>query len=468
MTNSTSRREFLRRAGALGGMGAAAPWALNLAAIGAAGSLSAIHAHAQSAADDYRALVCVFLYGGNDNHNTVVPYDEGTYQRYLDIRGSIALPRDSLSLTELVPSNPWPDARRMALHPSLAPLKTLFDEGKVALAMNVGTLEREGTTLDDFKAGRGLPPKLFSHNDQQSVWQSLKAEGATYGWGGRMADLLAAADGSATFASISAAGNAVFMSGQRVVQYQVGPEGSIALETVFGSAGATDALRRLMQRGGSANLFEAEHARIASRSFAADAQVRAALAPVTVPAFPDTSLGAQLRIVARLIAARAGLGAKRQVFFVSQGGFDNHDGLIDKHPGLLGSVADAMKAFYDATVAMGMQNSVTAFTGADFGRTLANNGDGSDHGWGSYHLVVGGAVQPKAWVGRLPSVSVVADEHNVGGGRLLPAIGVDQYGATLARWFGVADSDMAEVFPRIGNYSVRDLGFMPDYRRPPP
>jgi uncharacterized protein (DUF1501 family) len=452
MTKQASRREFLRRAGVLGGMGAAAPWALNFSAMSAAS--------AQTAGDDYRALVCVFMYGGNDNHNTVIPFDAVHHKQYADIRTSIALPQADLAATEIVPANAWTDGRQMALHPALLPLKTLFDNGKLALAMNMGTLTREGTTLDDYRNSIGLPPKLFSHNDQQSVWQSSLAEGATTGWGGRMADLFAAGNGEgATFTSISASGNAVFMSGANVVQYQVSPAGSVAVNTVFGSAAATDALKRMIQRS-STHLFEEEHAVIARRSIAADAKVRAALAGAQDFTFPDTSLGGQLRIVARLIAARAQLGAKRQVFFVSQGGFDNHDNLITLHPGLLGSVAGAMDAFYKATEAMGVQNQVTTFTGADFGRTLANNGDGSDHGWGSYHFVMGGAVKPKTWVGKLPSVSVVANADNVGGGRLLPAIGVDQYGATLARWFGVSDADMATVLPNIGNYTTRDLGFM--------
>jgi uncharacterized protein (DUF1501 family) len=446
-----SRREFLRRASAFSAMGAAAPWALNLAASAAAS--------AQTAAEDYRALVCVFMYGGNDNHNTVVPYDQATHDQYAAIRTSIALARTDLAATELVPANAWTDNRRMALHPSLAPLKTLFDDGHLAVAMNLGTLTREGTTLADYKARRGLPPKLFSHNDQQSVWQSSLAEGAATGWGGRMADLLAASNGDAvTFTSISAAGNAIFMSGKDVVQYQVSGGGSIQINPVFGSAASTDALKRLMQRT-STHLFEEDHAAIARRSIAADAKVRAALTGIAEPSFPPTGLGSQLKIVARLIAARRALGVKRQVFFVSQGGFDNHDSLIEKHPELLGNVAGAMSDFYAATVAMGVQDLVTTFTGADFGRTLANNGDGSDHGWGSHHFVMGGAVKPRTWVGALPAMSVAEGADNVGGGRLLPAISVDQHAATLARWMGVRDDQMSDVLPNIGGYTTRDLGF---------
>jgi uncharacterized protein (DUF1501 family) len=449
--SAASRREFLRRASAFSAMGAAAPWALNLAASAAAS--------AQTAGEDYRALVCVFMYGGNDNHNTVVPFDQATHDQYAAIRTSIALPRADLAATEIVPANAWTNGRQMALHPALLPLKTLFDDGHLAVAMNLGTLTHEGTSLADYKAGRGLPPKLFSHNDQQSVWQSSLAEGANTGWGGRMADLLAADNGdAATFTSISAAGNAVFMSGSSVVQYQVSGGGSIAVNSVFGSAASTDAVKRLMQRT-SAHLLEEEHAVIARRSIAADAKVRAALAGIAEPTFPATGLGAQLKIVARLIAARKTLGVKRQVFFVSQGGFDTHDNLIDNHPGLLGNVAGAMSDFYAATAAMGVQDLVTTFTGADFGRTLANNGDGSDHGWGSHHFVMGGAVKPRTWVGALPQMSVSEGADNVGGGRLLPAIGVDQHGATLARWMGVPDDKMSTVLPNIGEYTTRDLGF---------
>jgi uncharacterized protein (DUF1501 family) len=449
--SAASRREFLRRASAFSAMGAAAPWALNLAA--------SASASAQTAGEDYRALVCVFMYGGNDNHNTVVPFDQATYNQYAAIRTSIALPRADLAATEIVPANPWTAGRQMALHPALAPLKTLFDAGHLAVAMNLGTLTREGTTLADYKAGRGLPPKLFSHNDQQSVWQSSLAEGAATGWGGRMADLLAANNGDAvTFTSISAAGNAVFMSGKDVVQYQVSGGGSIQVNPVFGSAASTDAVKRLMQRT-STHLFEEDHAVIARRSIAADAKVRAALTGIAEPTFPPTGLGAQLKIVARLIAARQALGVKRQVFFVSQGGFDNHDDLIVKHPELLGNVAAAMSDFYAALGPLGVQDLVTTFTGADFGRTLANNGDGSDHGWGSHHFVMGGAVKPRTWVGALPAMSVSEGADNVGGGRLLPAIGVDQHGATLARWMGVPEDKMSTVFPNIGEYTTRDLGF---------
>jgi uncharacterized protein (DUF1501 family) len=451
--SAASRREFLRRASALGSLGAAAPWALNMAAVASAS--------AQTAGDDYRALVCVFLLGGNDNHNTVVPYDTATYNQYAGIRGDIALARADLAATVLAPANAWTDGRQMALHPQLLPLKTLFDQGRLSVAMNVGPLLGEGLTLARYKSGLGRPPKLFSHNDQQSVWQSSLPEGASSGWGGRMADVMAASNGpGALFTSISASGNAVFMSGKNVVQYQVSGSGAVPMNAVFGSAASTEAVKRALQQS-SSHLFEEEHAAIARRSIGNEIKVKAALANVPQPDFSDSGpLATQLKIVARLIAARQSLGVKRQVFFVSLGGFDTHSDQAERQPLLLGAVGSALRDFQAAMAAMGMEDSVTTFTGSDFGRTLANNGEGSDHGWGAHHFVMGGAVKPRSWFGKLPRMSVGESDDNVGGGRLLPAIGVDQYGATLASWMGVPDNQMATVFPNIVNYTTRDLGFM--------
>lgn len=451
MTSLSSRREFLRRAGWLGMAGAASPLALNLAALSAAS--------AQAVGDDYRALVCLFMYGGNDNHNTVVPLDDTNHQRYQAIRSNIWLEQGSLRATELTPDNPWSAGRQMALHPALKLVHPLFAEGRMALVMNVGTLVRP-ISLDDYRAGIGLPPKLFSHNDQQSIWQSGLAEGASSGWGGRMADLMLDGNGDgALFTSVSAGGNAVMMAGRNAVQYQVSPAGSVQVNSVFGDGPATQALLTLMQRP-SAHLVEQAHAQIASRSAAADARLRAALAGVGdfLPAGTGR-LAPQLNIVARLIAARAQLGVKRQVFFVSLGGFDHHDGLIERQNALLAEVGSGMKAFYDATVAMGVQHQVTTFTGSDFGRTLASNGDGSDHGWGSYHLVVGGGVLGRRWVGQLPDVAVNG-AHDVGGGRLLPQVSVDQYGASLGRWLGVPSAQLAGVFPHLSQFDRADLGLM--------
>lgn len=450
-----TRREFLRRSAQLGIAGAAAPWALNLAAIG--------EAAAATTNGDYKALVCVFLYGGNDYGNTLVPYDAVSHAAYSQIRQTLATPRDSLAATALNPLTALPDARQMALAPQLAPIKPLFDQGKLAVMLNVGTLIQP-ITLAQYKAGNvPLPPKLFSHNDQQSFWQSSRPEGATSGWGGRIGDLFLSANGTSTFTCINLSGNAVYMSGQTAVQYQVGAAGPVALRgtssNLYGSAACSAALKTLIGAN-SSHLLENEHSVVVRRALDANSQLTSALAGLPALATPfdsNNSLATQLQMVAKLIAARSRLGNSRQVFFVSIGGFDLHDNLLTQHPTLLGNVGNALSSFYAATEELGVANSVTTFTASDFGRTLTSNGDGSDHGWGSHHLVMGGAVQGQRFYGTLPAVSVNGPD-DVGQGRLLPTTGVDQLAATLASWMGVSDSEMPLVVPNIGNYSLRNLG----------
>ena len=450
------RREFLRRSSALGIAGAAAPWALSLASMG--------EAAAATAPGDYKALVCVFLYGGNDCGNTVVPYDQASYDAYAAIRQTLATPRDALAATALTPTVALAGGRQMALAPQLGKLKTIFDAGKLGLLLNVGTLVQP-TTLAQYKAGVQLPPKLFSHNDQQSAWQASSPEGATSGWGGRMGDQFLSANGNATFTCTNVSGNAVFMSGQQAVQYQVSPSGAVAINGVtkplYGSQACADALRSLITATDRSHWMEQELNRVVSRSVSAQSIVSGALGslPPLATTFDSTnSLATQLQLVARMIAARGSLGVSRQVFFVSLGGFDMHDLLVAQHPSQLALIDDALGSFYQATVELGVANQVTAFTASDFGRTLTSNGDGSDHGWGSHHFVVGGAVKGGRFWGTLPSVSVTADDQ-VGQGRLLPTSAVDQLAATLATWLGVGANELPLVLPQIGNYTQRDLGF---------
>jgi uncharacterized protein (DUF1501 family) len=450
----SSRRAFLQRAGQLSLTGVAAPWALNLAAMAEA---------AAQTATDYKALVCVFLYGGNDYGNTLPPYDAASHASYLAIRGSLATPRANLAATALAPSVALPGGRQMALAPELASLKTLFDAGRMGVLLNVGTLIQP-TTLAQYTAKSvPLPPKLFSHNDQQSVWQSSLPEGATSGWGGRLGDLFMAGNGNATFTCVNASGNAVYMSGREAVQYQVSPSGSVALRGIqaplFGSQACSDALRALTTAS-RPHLMQAEHTRVMARAIEANATLTSALAttPALATAFDAANpLATQLQMVARMIAARSALGARRQVFFVSLGGFDLHDFLLSQHPGLLANLAGAIKSFHDATVELGVAQQVTTFTGSDFGRTLTSNGDGSDHGWGSHHFIVGGAVQGQRFHGQLPAMAVNGSD-DVGQGRLLPTMAVDQLAATLASWMGVSATNLPLVAPNIGNYTLRDLG----------
>lgn len=464
--NNTSRREFLRRAAVLASTtGVAAPWALNLASVSAAS--------AQSVGDGYRALVCIFLYGGNDNHNTVAPLDAASHAQYMAVRGqggaNIALGLSDLAATELRPDNAWTDRRQMALHPRLTDLKTLFDEKRLAIGMNLGPLMQTGTTRDEFDRGINVPPKLFSHNDQQSVWQSGGAEGFISGWGGRIGDLLMAQNGGgAGFTCISASGNAVYLSGRDIVQYQVSANGPVSVVSpVFGSSSAAAALREVMQQPGGGGHFESEHAALATHAIGSQQTVSNALAGSA----PDlcliegNGLSAQLNIVARLIAGRNTLANKRQVFFVSLGGFDTHDTLLLRHDALMAVLGPAMAKFYRATERLGVASQVTTFTASDFGRTLTSNGDGSDHGWGSHHFVLGGGVKGKSWFGQLPVFDSIAPggiraDQQVGNGRLLPFHGVDEYGATLAKWMGVSSGDMRTVFPRIESFDTPDLGFL--------
>lgn len=457
MSSEQSRRAFLKRSAAFGLVGAASPFVMNLAAIGEA---------AAATAADYKALVCIFLFGGNDYANTVIPYDQPSYDLYNNLRGTIANTRDSLAQTILYPSTALAGGRQYALAPNLAPIVPIFDAGKLAVVLNVGTLIQPTSKTNYTNKSVPLPPKLFSHNDQQSFWQACNPEGATSGWGGRIGDLLQSGNGSASLTCINAAGNAVFLSGRTAVQYGVTTNGPVPLlnnaTSLFGSNTGMTTLRALMT-GPRTHLFEDEHTRVTKRSLDLQAQVSTALAGgPAVTGFPTgNNLADQLRIVARLISVSQELGARRQVFFVSLGGFDNHDDILTAHPTLMGRLGAAMRAFYDATVTLGVADKVTAFTASDFGRTLTSNSNGSDHGWGSMHFVMGGAVNGRNFYGTPPVVANNGPD-DVGQGRLLPALSVDQYGATLASWFGVSAGNMPTVLPNINNYnpSTWNLGFV--------
>jgi uncharacterized protein (DUF1501 family) len=457
MFDDQSRRAFLKRTAALGIAGGAAPFVTQLAAMGEASA---------AVASDYKALVCVFLFGGNDYANTLPPYDSASHAAYLGQRSTIGHARDTLTPTLLNPVSALSGGRQYALAPTMASLLPLFDAGKMAVVLNVGTLVRP-TTKAQYQANSvALPPKLFSHNDQQSYWQASSAEGARSGWGGRIGDLLQSGNGTASLTAISASGNAIYLSGRSSVQYVTSTTGPTALlsnsTTLFGSTAAGTALRSIMT-GTRSHMLENEHAIVSKRALDLYAQVNGALASAPAANFPlfpaGNTLADQLKIVARLISVSQELGAKRQVFFVSLGGFDMHDFLVRDHPTQIGRVADAMRAFYDTTVALGIADKVTSFTASDFGRTLTQNDDGSDHGWGSMHFVVGGAVNGRRFYGTPPAVG-----HNtvddVGQGRLVPTLSVDQYAATLASWFGVSSGNMATVLPNIGNYSTTNLGFV--------
>jgi uncharacterized protein (DUF1501 family) len=457
-----SRRAFLKRASALSIAGAAAPWALNLAAMADASA---------AGATDYKAMVCIFLYGGNDYANTVVPYDAASYNTYQAMRPTFAHARTSLDATLLKPATAPLDtsgvAHQYALAPALSPLLPLFDGGQLGVLMNIGTLIQPTTKTQWNAKSVRLPAKLFSHNDQQSTWQSSAPEGAKSGWGGRIGDIFESGNTNATFTCVNVSGNAIFMSGASAVQYQVSTNGSVALNglksPLFGSSAATEALRTLITQPRT-HLLENEYNRVARRSVDANTVLTGALATGAALATPypaSNNLGDQLKMVARMIAAAPALGAKRQVFFVSLGGFDLHDKMATSHPVLMKTVADAMAAFYASTVELGVADSVTSFTASDFGRTMTGNNDGADHGWGSMHFVMGGAVKGKTLYGTAPVVANGGPD-DVGQGRLLPTTSVDQLAATLGTWMGVSDSALLTLLPSLSNYnaSARTLGFL--------
>jgi uncharacterized protein (DUF1501 family) len=483
-----TRRAFLRRSSQLALSGVATPLALNLAALGEA-------AAANAAGNDYKALVCVFLYGGNDYANTVVSYDAPSYAQYAmvrggqdDVGGGIALPYADLRRTLLRPKVGLPSAQQYALHPSMGGLADLFNAGHAAVQLNVGPLvvplTREQYNNPDRKK-YPLPPKLFSHNDQQSIWQSSSPEGSTAGWGGHLGDLAMAGNDKSLFICISVTDNAVFLSGESALQYQVSTGGAVPVRAamdsaVYGSRAVKDLLSDIISAP-SAQTMENEYVRVMQRSRGAEVHMATALAAsqpdmasALSTAFPASNpLADQLKMVARLIKGRSVLGSRRQVFLVSLGGFDLHDNLIAQQPVLMGRVSEAMTAFYQATVEMGVSQNVTSFTASDFGRTLTSNGDGSDHGWGGHHFVVGGAVKGQHYYGTAPPLSVgntaaPQDQWHVGQGRLLPSTSVDQYAATLAGWFGVDPQQLNGILPNLRHFGSAagrldyptDLGFL--------
>jgi uncharacterized protein (DUF1501 family) len=468
-----TRRLVLQRAMQLGAMGVATPLAINLAAIGEAAAFDST---------DYKALVCVFLYGGNDYANTVVPYDAANYALYHQIRAGtggeeqagIAIARADLAATALTPDNGQvlTNDLQYALAPQLTGLKSLWDQGRLAVQLNVGPLVQP-TTIAQYRStnrvANPLPPKLFSHNDQQSIWQSNGSEGSTIGWGGRIGDLAMSSNSTnALLTCISASGNAVFVAGRDALQYQISPGGAIAIRGINPAqtnwAAMRTALNSLITRS-SGHVLEEEYAKVTRRSIEMEGIVNGALAPVQLTTGTNALFGTgnplanQLKIVARLIGAANSLSVRRQVFFVSLGGFDNHNLLMEDHPELMTRLNQAMSAFYAATAELGMASKVTTFTASDFGRTLSSNADGSDHGWGSHHFVMGGAVAGGRFYGTAPQVSILSDDQ-VGQGRLLPATSLDQFAATLARWFGCTDSELQGILPNIGRFPTSNLGFI--------
>jgi uncharacterized protein (DUF1501 family) len=448
-----SRRRALKMMGSSVAMTGGA-FAFNLASIGSI-------AQAQSFGD-FKALVCIFLYGGNDQSNTVIPRSGQAYQDYYDARPSLARAADDL--LEISPAG-WtgPD---LGLPPELGAIHPLFASGDLAIAANVGTLLYP-TTLAQIENGSAfLPRQLFSHSDQQNSWQSgLPDQSSATGWLGRIGDSVnpLANDGSPISIAMSMAGNNLIQAGEDTLQYQLttnGPIGIAGLDDLYDSPEAGAAYRQLVTSQ-SGNRLMREYAAITGRAIQAEDVVSAALAgaqPLTTT-FPSTYLGRQLNMVARMIAARSALGQTRQIYFVSQGGWDHHDNLLTGQAANLQVLGDAMGAFHAATQEMGVADSVTSFTASDFGRALQFNGRGSDHGWGSHHFVMGGAVRGGRVYGTWPDV-VLGASDDVGQGRLIPTASVDEYAGELAQWFGVPISELGTVIPHLSRFDRANMSFL--------
>ena len=448
-----ARRDFLRRAAGMAAI-TGSPFAMNLFTVGAASAQSA---------GAHKALVCIFLNGGNDQSNLVVPREGAAYTAYRNARPDLAL-----SAGQLLAINPLAHSgEALALNGQMGALKTLFDQQKVALIANVGPLNVPMTKAQWNKGSPTVsaPYQLFSHSDQQSGWQTgLPDRPSETGWLGRMGDLTANAfnPGSGVSIAMSVAGNNIMQAGNTTIQYQLTTQGAVkvrALNDLYGSAAGATAFRRLMTES-RAGLLEGELNKVSARAINSEALVNNAIAGVSAgSAFPETSLGRQLQMVARMIAARGALGQRRQIFYVMQGGYDFHDNLLNDQNARLKELSDAMAAFYQATVSMGVANDVTTFTASEFGRALQGNGRGSDHGWGGHQFVMGGAVQGNRIYGTFPTVALNGPE-DAGQGRLIPTTAVDEYAATLARWFGVPDSNLPIVLPNLGRFQNRNMGFM--------
>jgi uncharacterized protein (DUF1501 family) len=460
--SAVTRREILRTASLLGAYGAA-PFAMNLLPFNALAASTT----------GYKALVCVFLFGGMDNHDTVLPYDDTSYNQYTSLRRTLineynglqgGSSRTQARLLALNPSNAANfGGRQFALGEALTPIHQLFTSGQAAIVGNVGPLIEPLNRTQWRNGGARSPERLFSHNDQQSTWMAAAPEGASFGWGGRLADMAIAsrANTNASFTAVSVSGNTVYLNGQEATGFSLGLNGPTQIRAIdrpglYNSQALPGQISDLVQDVPNArvNLFERDVATIHRRSITLNRDLEAALsaqAPFAT-VFPTSSLAQQLQAVARMIAARSTLGVSRQIYFVATGGYDTHSSQAPTLTALHTTLAGAMRAFYDATVELGVQNDVTAFTASDFGRTLAVNGDGTDHGWGGHHFVVGGAVNGNRILGDIPP-PVIDHAQDSGSGRLIPNVSVEQFAASLAAWFGLTSSEIQSALPNIGNFS---------------
>jgi len=425
-----------------------------------------------AAPGDYRAMICLFLHGGNDSYNMLAPTSVTEHANYAAIRSNLALPAPGSGLANaLLPLNSTnTPGRSFGVHHAMPQLQQLFNNGKAAFIANVGTLV-EPTTVAQFKSNSvKLPLSLFSHNDQRREWQtSVPQTSLKTGWGGRLADRMMGFNSSNQVSmNISLEGSNLLQTGNVSFAYTIDPGGA---KTLTGATGGVAAELNRVQ--GAKSLVEHTYRDVLRRAFSEEAKrsyetaerfagIFDASAVSTV--FPSGGLGSDLRAVAKTIASRGPLGHSRQIFYVQAGGYDNHAELLNTQAGLLGTVDAALKAFWDSLVELGVENEVALFTCSDFGRTLRSNGQGTDHAWAGNTFVMGGAVNGSKIYGNYPDASQfrIGAGLDVGfNGRLLPTTSCDQYFSELALWFGLAPSDLPEIFPNIGNFYSYSAGSPP-------
>lgn len=445
---SVNRRSFIKYA--------------SLAAAGNAAALrpfGALNALAQGTSG-YKALVCVFLFGGNDANNTLVQFDTAGYNNYSTIRGPLAIPQSQLLQLSATPN--------FALNPNLPDIATLFNNKNAAFVANVGTLI-EPTTKAQYQSGTGLPTNLFSHPDQQLEWQNAAQSGATStGWAGRIADQLNNSynTGSQIPMITSVAGDTLFCNGSASTPVSVSPGnlgGAQCSEGTTECGAQLATAQALLSFNSGLTLVQADNS-ITSNALAYASTLTSAVQSITPlkTVFPTgNGLAAQLQQIAQIIQVRAALGVSRQIFFCGVGNFDTHSNQLVLQNALLAQLSAAMNSFYAATVEMGVQNSVTSFTMSDFSRTFQpNSNTGSDHAWGSHHIVMGGAVNGGQIYGKFPTLALAGPDDSGTNGRWVPSTGTVQYAATLASWFGVTPAQMSLVFPNIGSFPTSNLGFV--------
>ncbi|MET0626546.1 MAG: DUF1501 domain-containing protein [Pyrinomonadaceae bacterium] len=462
-----TRRDFLRTAAcALGGAALAST----------VESFGLMDAYAQGATG-YRALVCVFLNGGNDGNNMVVPLDAAGWADYTNVRGSSGLALTQAQANQLPVSPASLGGRMFGLHPNMPEMKALFDQGRLAVVCNTGPLV-EPLTRTTYRNGSGRKPlQLFSHSDQVAQWQTSIADSVSQtGWGGRMADRMAAVNLPATFShSVSISGVSTFLTGNSTRQLAIADAStSLANLLPLNMTGSSSevASRRAAFDQIRAGEMPYRLVRAANDTRNSAIQTSQQLANVAFKnfstVFPPTSLGRQLLQVGRIIAERATFGMKRQVFFVQAGGYDTHSNQRgangNTQDNLLLQLSQALNAFYNLLNELGVTQEVTAFTLSDFGRTLQPAGAGavvgSDHGWGSHHLVMGGAVRGGDFYGTFPTLALAGPDDADTRGRWIPTTSVEQYAATLAGWYGLSQSDFPAVFPLLNRFPVANMGFM--------